>query len=342
MSMVCPQCNKIYEKQERVCPTCSVQLMFYARIGGNSASAVPAAEDNSNLWQQTGWGRIIVGLILAQGLALGLKQLLSAGFMASGEDGSAELWGTLTGLALLHSLHAVGLFVGGALAGAGQSRGLLYGSLVGLANGMIFLHLQPQSAQLLPDNMHYAQPLVHLLLGALGGAIGQAIWRPTPRLPMPAARQGSTPAPQLLEMRWLHGPIAWGRVTAGSIVVACGVVWSSLVMKWMIDASQGALTLTTHFQAKLVSWEIAGMAMFAGACMAGATCRNGTKQGLGVGIGGAALYLGFEMANPKNQLETLVFTVICMVAVGLFGGWFGGQLFPPLGRASRGRRIIDL
>src|SRR6266700_3690484 len=148
MSMVCPQCSTVYEQQERICPVCSIQLLFYARMA--PAAVTAPVEEDVGRWQQTAWGRIIVGLILAQGLALGLKQLLTAGFLASNESLAANLWGTLTGLVLLHSLHAFGLLVGGALAGAGQQHGALYGGLVGLSSGVLFQLLQPPNDHLLP------------------------------------------------------------------------------------------------------------------------------------------------------------------------------------------------
>lgn len=340
MSMVCPQCSQVFAQQERICPTCSVHLLFYAPIAPSATKEAPP-EDYSGQWQHTSWGRIVVGLMLAQGLALGLKQLLTAGLLAGGEDGTNALWGTLAGLALLHSLHAIGLLVGGALAGAGQERGGMVGSFVGLGSGIIFMVLQPQNQQLLPDLTHFGQPLLHVLFGALGGWIGKAIWSPVPRLVLPESRSGAA-APPSFEMRWLNGPIAWPRVIAGATIMACGVVWSNLIMKWMIENSQGALNVTTHFQAKLISWEIAGLTMIVGACLAGATTWNGTKQGLCVGIGGAVLYLGYQMATPAIQLETAVFAVTCMIGLGLAGGWFGGQLFPPVGRDRRTRRIIEL
>ena len=340
MSMVCPQCSTIYEHQERICPTCSIQLLFYARMAPSAAA--PPEVDDVGQWQQTAWGRIAVGLILAQGLALGLKQLLTAGFLASSEDVAANLWGTLTGLALLHSLHTFGLLVGGALAGAGQHRGALYGSLVGLGSGALFLALQPRNDQLLTEAAYYAQPLMYMVLGAIAGWLGRAVWRPTPRLTLPETKSAALGPPAAAEMRWLQGPIAWFRVIAGATVMSCGIVWANIIMAWMIDASQGTLVVTTHFQARLVNWEIAGLTMLAGAIMAGATTWNGMKQGLCVGIGGTVLYLGYQWANPTASLETMVFAAMCMLGLGLAGGWFGGQLFPPVNAVKRRRRIMDL
>jgi hypothetical protein len=339
MAMVCPQCNQIFEQQERVCPSCSVHLLFYARLApANAVDATPTANDQ---WQQTSWGRVVVALILAQGLALGLKQLLTAGFLARGEDVAASFGSTLTGLLLLHSLHAVGLLIGGTLAGAGQQRGVLYGSLAGLGSGVLFMILQAQAIPLLPVVVHYSQPLWHMAVGALGGWIGMAIWQPTLVSVISDPVSGNTPGPPLLEMRWLRGPIRWGRVIPGATLMACGVLWSHWIMTWMIDASQGAFTLTTHFQAKLVSWEIAGLTMLVGAVFAGSTTWNGAKQGLCVGIGAAVLYAGFQLAVPRANLETTIAGIVCMLGLGLAGGWFGGQLFPPI-TVRRRRRILEL
>jgi hypothetical protein len=338
MSMICPECNKIYEQQEQICPTCSIHLMFYARL---APVAAPGAilEEESSQWQHTAWGRIAVGLILAQGLALGLKQLLTAGLHATGDE--ALLGGTWIGLALLHSLHAVGLLCGGIFAGAGQQRGALIGGLMGLGSGLITLALQAQAPRILPDALHFAQPLLHVLFGMMGGCIGTAIWTPTPKLTLPESKTEGTPPPSLIEMRWLRGPIAWWRVIAGATLMTCGIVWSNLIMNWMIEASLGSLTLTTHFQAKLVSWEVAGLTMLIGATLAGATTFNGTKQGLCVGIGAAVLYIGYQLARFQAQPETIISAIVAMLGIGLLGGWFGGQMFPPLGRGRRRRRIAD-
>src|SRR5207249_3228886 len=85
-------------------------------------------EDDSAQWQQTPWGKILIGLILAQGLSFGLLQLLTAGFLATGDG--ADAWHTLWGLVLRHAIHAVSLLIGGALTGAGQRRGIAYGAFV--------------------------------------------------------------------------------------------------------------------------------------------------------------------------------------------------------------------
>jgi hypothetical protein len=339
MAMVCPQCNKVYERQERRCDQCNVPLLFYAGFGSVTTGGSQAADDVEPQWQQTPWGRIVAGLVLAQGLAYGLQQSLTAAFLARGEH--ADLWSTLLGLAVLHALHGVGLIAGGVLAGAGQHRGTLYGSLVGLCSGFIFLFLQRQASTFLTDGAVYAQPFVHMVVGGIGGLAGKIIWKPTPRFTLPEGKGSDVPLPPAFEMRWLEGPIHWWRISAGSVLVVCGVIWSNLIMKWMLDYSQGTLNITTHFQARVVGWEISGLAILLGALFAGATTYNGAKQGLGVGIGASIMFVGFQVANPRVHLEAIILVILTMVALALLGGWFGSQLFPPVSAERRRRRIVD-
>src|SRR5262249_29947383 len=137
--------------------------------------------------------RMMVGLIMAQGLAYGLQQLLNAALRATGEQTS--VWATLWGIVLLHGIQGFCLLVGGALCGAGKQRGTLYGSLVGLANGFIFLVVQRQSGDVLTEIALYGQPLLHMAFGALGGFVGTTIWKPPPPLQVLDADANAKPVP---------------------------------------------------------------------------------------------------------------------------------------------------
>ena len=119
-----------------------------------------------------------------------MQQLLTAGFLASGDG--ADFWNTVLGVVLHHTVYAVSLIVGGALSGAGQLRGIIYGALVGFVSGLITFCIQDHKGDLFPAMLMYAEPIIHLATGALGGAVGMVIWRPTPTLPELA---GNTPIP---------------------------------------------------------------------------------------------------------------------------------------------------
>src|SRR5207249_5010482 len=102
------------------------------------SSGVHGRPGEGGMWQ-TPWGRILVGLLLAQGLYQGLRQLCTAGLLVAGEDAAGDVWATLLGLVLLQGLQGLGLLAGGALAGAGQRRGAFFGMFVGLWSGVVFI-----------------------------------------------------------------------------------------------------------------------------------------------------------------------------------------------------------
>jgi DNA-directed RNA polymerase subunit RPC12/RpoP len=336
MAMVCPRCNRPFEQQLN-CPECGGRLLFQANTKGLTPEDSSAGETSQ--WQQTPWGRLAVGLILAQGLAYGLQQFLTAGVLATGEQ--SPVWTTLWGIVLLHGIQGGCLLIGGAMCGAGKQRGILYGSIIGLVNGFVFLLVQRHSDGTPTAIAMYGQPIMHMAFGALGGLIGMLIWKPLPRILIPegagAAKVVALPAPTF---QFLDGPIYLGRVCLGIFVVVNGIVWSNAVLNWVMHASQGALEIRTHLQSQLISWEVCGLATLVGAGLAGASTFNGLKQGLCVGIGSSLILAGVQLGNPKFLLETTVLMILGIMIMTIAGGWFGSQLFPPLQARKRRNRIL--
>jgi hypothetical protein len=341
MPLACPQCKQIYERSG-VCPLCNVVLLYHAP-GLDSDPNVNASSDDDDVgqWQQTPWGKILIGLILAQGLSFGMLQLLTAGLLATTAEGS-EPWETLWGLVLRHAIHAISLIIGGALTGAGQSRGIIYGSLVGFSSGVITFLLRGHPTESLNSILIYAEPVMHMALGAIGGGLGMLIWRPTPSLP---ELESSSPSPapgaawSYFFTKMFAGPIHLGRVCAGAFVIVIGVVWANAILEFLLRASAGALAISSQLQAQLVSMEISALVAIVGAGFAGATTRNGFKQGLCVGIGASMIVVGIHAGGPKFTLESTIFNVSGIIAIALVGGWFGSQLFPPLSGRKRRRGL---
>ena len=328
--MVCPQCQQSY-RQNLHCPQCNVRLLYQANGLTDSGYGL----DDMGEWQQTPWGKIVVGLVLAQGLCYGLQNLLLAGVSATG-DTTEVVWRTLWGLVLLHALQGVSLIAGGTICGAGQARGVLYGSLVGLANGLIYLATQRNNEALFSPAILYTIPVVHLALGALGGLLGRLIWRPAV-LVLPATDSTAPSFPVASAWSLFSGPVHLGRSFAGIFVVVAGVVWSNAILEFVLHASNGSLTITSHLQAQLVGWEITALATLLGAGFAGATTFNGLKNGLCVGLGASVVIIGVQLSSPKFSLDSLILTVASILVLTLAGGWFGGQLFPPVYSGKRPR-----
>jgi hypothetical protein len=330
MAMVCPKCDGSFEQRWQ-CPSCGVRLAY------RSAPRPPVGDvEQPSQWGQTPWGRIFVGVILSQGLYYGLRQLCTAGLLASGDAAARGVWSTLYGLVFLQVIQALCLILAGMLAGAGLRQGLAFGAIVGVWNGVLSVIVQsvvgmPHTAVTL-----VGQPILHIAFGAAGGFLGCHIWKPLPVLAGPTSPQVAGPIiPARTRRPLFAGPVAWGRIVLGTALAIAGTIWANVILQMVLDASQGALDISDHLQAQLVTWEVAGLAMLVGSALAGAGTSNSLKQGLCVGLAASAVLLGFRIGVWHAALHDLVLTVGCSLALGLAGAWFGGSLFPPLVKGPR-------
>jgi hypothetical protein len=326
--MVCPQCHKQYELRVQ-CPSCDVRLHH----------SLPGAErridiEQPDRWQQTPWGRIIVGVLLAEGLYFGLHQLCTAVILGIMQENSNDSWGTLVGLVISQALQGACLILGGTLAGAGQRRGFAMGAMVGAWTGIIFVvtnHLE----KTMPNPVAlYGLPVLQIASGALGGCLGAMIWKPMPSFDALLGNAlNVTPGPKRLSP--LAGPIAWARVFLGAGLTVVGAQSANLILQFVLDNSKGTLNIESHLQAQLVTWEITGLAMLVGSAVAGATTFNGLKQGLAVGIAAAAILTFMRLSAPNLPIQSYLYVALASIGLGGLGGWFGGQLFPPVYRVRR-------
>ncbi len=327
MAMVCPQCGGSFE-QRLQCPVCAVRLVLEddSRSKGGLFSG---------RWQQTPWGRILIGLLLAQGLYHGMRHLLTAGLLVAGD---ADVWRTLTGLLVLQGLQGLGLLAGGGLAGAGQRQGFFFGAVVGVWNGVLAMLTTPNAAPGLTALAFYGQPLLQTAFGAAGGFLGSLVFRPLPTVNVPQpGRAARDPKREAKRPSSFAGPIAWFRVAVGSAVAVTGAFWASVILETILEASGGNMTVSTQLQARLVTWEITAVAMLLGGGLAGATTFNGMKQGLVVGVAAAAMLVGIRLSGRTVAIDDVAVTTFSAIALGVLGGWFGSQLFPPVISAVRRR-----
>jgi hypothetical protein len=275
-------------------------------------------------------GRLVIGLILAQGLVIGLRHLVVSVLLATqGEEAVGQNLQTLSGLILLESLQLVPLFLGGLLAGSGQRHGFVLGFLIGLGNSFLTMLSQvviPFHASTLS---WYGQPLLQACFGALGGWIGSSIWKPlaAPNLPCPS-RVARKLGGARRRIALLAGRVAWVRVGIGAALAVAGTLWAEYLLQAVLSASGGRLEISTHLQDEIFTWEIKALAVLFGGALAGATTSNGFKQGLFVGVAASMVLL----AAPRSHATLLVaaLTVISTFSLSVAGGWFGSQLLPPV------------
>jgi hypothetical protein len=334
MAMVCPQCGNSYE-QRLQCQLCGVRLVFHdaRRVAGRSMPA-------SIRWRQTAWGRVVIGLFIAQGLLYALRQLLTGALLGlQGEGSPQQTWGTPAGLILLQVLQLATLLIGSVFAGGGQRNGLLLGTIVGACNAVLTLLLQPGPGRAVSAVEMYGQPLLQAAFGALGGGLGCFFWQPLPESEphAPGAGAGKPVGPR--RPRLLAGPIAWVRVGIGIAIAVTGTLWAAALFDMAIDASDGKLATTDEMQDRVIIWEIKTLALLLGGALAGANTSNGIKQGLAVGLGTTVILVGIEASRYPNWLEAAALTLVGTFTLALAGGWFGGQLFPPVVRLKRKGRL---
>ena len=294
--------------------------------------------EDSQLWQHTPWGRFLVGLLVAQGLYYGLRQLWTAGLLAA-ERPSDSVWVALTELVIIQGLQAVGVVAAGILTGAGQRGGILYGAGVGVWNGVLFLLGRQWLGHVLTPVALVGEPILQAAFGAIGGLIGSKIWRPMPSfMEMESVREPIAQSRPPVKDPSFSGPVSWGRVLAGVTLTVGGVVWTDVIREFVLEASEGNLRIDTHLQAGLVTWEISALALLAGSAIAGASTPNGIKQGLITGVGTTFVLLLIRVGGSGFILQQFIFTAASALCLCMAGGWFGSQLLPPLPR-SRHRQV---
>jgi hypothetical protein len=332
MAMVCPQCTTTYEQRWQ-CPLCGSRLLFHD---------VRLVAERMTPWRQRPWGRIFIGLVLAQGLFYGLRRLLTAGLLAVQEREAVELmWTTASGFLLLQSVRMFALLAGTILAGAGQRPAAFLGAMVGAWNGVFSVLWFPGPAQALTPIALLGQPLLQAAIGAVGGWLGSAFWKP-----LPATTGDNTPLPRKRSflrrnMNLFTGPVAWVRVSAGAIFAVAGTLTATLLFEKILDLSHGALATTDEAQDRLITLEMKALALILGGVLAGATTRNGIKQGFCVGLASTVILIGIEMNYVERWLQVAGYTALAALSFSLVGGWFGSQLFPPVLPRRRHRGLGD-
>ncbi len=325
MSMICPQCQATYEQRLK-CPTCEVRLIY----AGPKAALEKSAKAVSPL--QTSWGRMFLGILLAQGLYFGLRKLCLAGLLAFGESLQNQVMTALYGLILLQAIQLVSLIVGATLAGAGQRWGFVLGAIVGLFNGILSYVFQDTPGQIGSLAALFGMPLVHTVFGGVAGHIGSSIWKPLAPPDEPKAAiifEKRLIGPSRTHPSSFSGPVSWLRVAFGAAFAVSGTLFAKKILENVVDVSEGKLTTDSYLQVELITWEIRALAILLGSALAGSATANSLKQGFAVGLSVSVVHLIGALGTQALPMDQAILTITCALALGILGGWFGGQLLPP-------------
>lgn len=331
MAMVCPKCSETFPQQLQ-CPTCGVRLLY--QLWPNKS------KENREPKSPPPWGRLIIGLVLAVGVQHVLRNLVAALLLIANEQALPELAKGLTAILGIHGLEAISVVCAGILVGAGQQRGFFLGAVTGVWSNLSYVVIRMLAEESLPVFNQFAESVMLLTCGMLGGLIGTMIWQPTTALavylPVPSVQKNKAKP----KVSPFAGPVAWIRVLTGVPLAVTGVLCANYLREMIIQASGGKLSIDSTWQANVVAWEISAMAILAGSAFAGATTKNGLKQGLCVGILTATLLTGIRLPSMQFSVVILFYTVVGSLCLSLTGGWFGSQLLPPIFAPVRRRGIL--
>jgi hypothetical protein len=330
MAMVCPQCNSIHD-QSLQCPTCKGRLVYYDLRGKVRRFPRPTGS-----WLQSFAGRLMIGLVLAQGLYLGLRHLITGTLLALwGDEALQEFLRTMPALIELEILQVTPLLIGAMLAAAGRRQAFVLGFTLGLVNSIASMAAQAFLTHQASALSWYGQPLLQAGCGCLGAWLGAVIWKPSAEdtLPVALGEEGRPRTALAQAQSMLAGSVAWFRVAVGSLLAVAGSCWAQFLLDTVLIASAGRLDTTSHLQDQIFTWEIRALAILFGAAFAGATTHNGLKQGLGVALITTLALLALPINHKSANVALL--TVISTFLLGLTGGWFGSQLLPPLQLRSK-------
>jgi hypothetical protein len=328
MAMVCTRCSTTHE-QRLQCPSCGGRLEYWAPrrrwFGGDARR-----------WMQTPWGRIFLGVALAQGLFYGARHGLTAVLKAAYGDAFEQAWSSVHVLVLFQALQLFSVLLGGMLAGSGQRAGILLGSVVGIWNGVFSLLIPSGPAHALTAVSAYGQPVLQTAVGALGGWAGCLLWKPL----LPPVLPGAThllrkPGKARRPLALFAGKVAWARVLAGAAVAVAGTVSAGAAFDKVLEASHGVLSTSDQIQDQVITWEIKALALLVGGCLAGGTTPNGLKQGLCAALVASAVLIGLQAPQTKQPVELSLLTAVSALGLITAGGWFGSQLFPPVIKFKR-------
>lgn len=348
MQLYCPSCQTPSIATDR-CLRCGDRLITATEAYTPASVGTVVAPDPI---RPTAPGRIAVGCVAALGLYLALREFTNT--LAT----DPEWWTSSAGFVLACLVRGVGALGGGLLAGAGRRSGAITGLIVGLVfGGLLLLADAMMLGRIGPNEIGVAVGLA--VLAGLAGTIGGWVWPPEAELPQaaPVVRRGSSLARLAADQKQeLRGrPISWIRVLIGAVIVVAGVAGADMVRTGLKKETGGILNTGSPAQAGMVDLQIAALIALVGAVVAGggtgAGVRHGVLAGGLAGLGVAVLGSGwtapvvgglFELlsSTPPGGTNGPMALALVVMLLCTAGGWFGGQIFPPLvPKHLRHRRI---
>ncbi len=352
MQLYCPACKTAAHPAER-CARCGERLVAPSELASLSRELLPAPPD---LIAPTAFSRVVVGVVVALGLAVSLREV-TLGVLGPLDFADAARGGVATWLS-----RGAAVLVGALLAGAGRGNGAANGgtaalTCVGLLLATDFL----TAARTAQADLVAAAGIGLLALAA--GRVGSALWPAViPPPPSKSRSRGSSLTPLKNDPEATRPvELSWLRVGLGVAVAVAGVLLADSVRLGLRSLAGHGLSLGSPTQFAAVDFLFGSVGVLLGGVLAGggtgAGLRHGTVMGLIVAPGLALLaYLGKDSAavpltgllelaghaaeSPRTATGLAV-VVFCLMAMCAVSAGFGGLLLPRLAPESRRRPYQD-
>lgn len=360
MQLLCPDCQTAFAGATH-CPKCGGRL-----ISPQEAHLLRKKRKrlNPKPLEPTAAGRVAVGVLVALGGYLGLREWVAAGLKGASLAGD-EWWATETASWVLLVMRAMAAAVGGLIAGAGRAGGWMTGILAGGVAGGLLLAADVAAHPAGPGPIAYLAAVAASIAGLVAGTLGTAFW-PAP-IDLPKSRSGSRGSSLLRlaqeqEEARKGRPTQWLRIVIGTSIAFSGIVAADVIRTGLTKGSAGALNMGSSFHAPIVCLELAAAVIFFGGATAGASTGAGTRHGLIAGIFTAIAIVVITVTRDPNvfpavegyfwvagipnenarDAKTLTELLLAVWAVSTLGGWFGGQLLPPLASKAQLRKLSNI
>ena len=340
MQLFCPACNAAYFGETR-CPRCAGLLLMPHEIASNT----PREPEQPPLQAApTALGRITIGTILALGLYLGVRKLLTGSILAAVHAGAGDWWLSLQGLTVVYSVQVAAVLYGAVIAAAGRQYGYSLGFMVGGICGGLFLGFELLAGAPGHTLVLYLQPPVLALLGLVAGAMGSRLWAPPAILNIPLPTGSKLSSLQLGDdlAEEQPRPTWWIRILAGAAIIVIGAAFADPFRSSLQRNSGGILHVESFGQSEYITWQFATLVAISGGVFAaagtGAGVRHGILAGMLGAVGVAAICQSQGEALPpvyyflaRSSLEELPLTSptvlgslgTAIIVLGALGGWLG-------------------
>lgn len=356
MKLFCSSCTGTFTGTT-LCPQCGIRLISPSEAFSLALDRPPEPPDPT---RPALLGRILVGTVIAAGLAVGLREWAVALVMLT-DHWDATWWATPTGIGIAFCLRLIAVCLGGTLASVGRPGGFGSGAVVGIIAGTAF-QFADSALGVKVNPITVGLTFLLIMAAGIAGVIGARFW-PAPA-EIPKSKRESSRGSSLLQLADESGPnkivrpTNWIRVILAATLGVVAIVSADLIRQTIQQFFGATLDMGSPTTFAYVDLQITLFLLILAGGVAGATTGIGIRQGVlsGVLLTVVTLMISVRSPNMPPAMEgwlrflelpvslrvgdSLAAVVTGLFGVMVFGSALGNALLPPLATGEqRSRRL---